>query len=71
MSENLDVGLGYKDWARIAWTFVQGFLAYAVLATANYVPGDFFDWRAVVVGAVAAGFSAVKNLVLADTSPLK
>ena len=66
-----NLGLGYKDWARIAWTFVQGLLGYALAATLNWVPGDPFNWRAFGVGLLAAGFSAVKNLVLADESGLK
>lgn len=66
-----DFGLSYKDWARIVWTFVQGFLAYGLAAALNWVPGALFDWRAVVVGALAAGWSAVKNFTLAEDSPVK
>jgi hypothetical protein len=67
----MDLGLSYKDWARIAWTFVQGALAWMVAASAGWVPGSAVDWRAVLIGALAAGWSTVKNLVLADSSPIK
>lgn len=60
-----------KDAVRVAWTFVQGMVAYALAALAGWVPGDVFDWRAFVVGALAAGLSAVKNYVLADSAPIK
>jgi len=67
----MDFGLSYKDFARIVWTFVQAVLGYGLAALAGWVPGDFFDWRAVLVGALAAGWSALKNFSLSDASPIK
>lgn len=67
----MDFGLGYKDFARIAWTFVQGVLGYAAAAAAGFVPGDAFSVKAFIVGALAAGFSALKNFALSDSSPIK
>lgn len=67
----MDLGLSYKDWARIAWTFVQGVLGYAAATWVGWVPGDPFNWKAFGVGLLAAGFSGIKNLLLGDTSPLK
>jgi hypothetical protein len=66
-----DFGLSYKDWSRIVWTFVQGALAYMIAASAGWVPGDPWNWKAVLIGAIAAGASALKNFLLADGSPLK
>lgn len=66
-----DLGLGYKDWARIAWTFVQGALGYALLVATNVLNGEAFSGKAVLVGLAAAGVSAVKNLLLADDSRIK
>ena len=67
----MNFGLSYKDWARIVWTFVQAAVGYALLALGNVVPGEPVSWRAVLVGAAAAGLSAVKNFSLADDSPIK
>ena len=67
----MDFGLSYKDWARIAWTFVQGVLAYSAAAAAGWLPGAAFNGKAFIVGALAAGLSAVKNFALADASPVK
>jgi hypothetical protein len=67
----MDFGLSYKDFARIAWTFVQGVLGYATAVAVGWVPGDPFNWKAFGVGALAAGYSAAKNFALADTSPIK
>jgi len=67
----MDFGLSYKDWARIAWTFVQGALAWALAAAAGWVPGDPWDWKTLIIGALAAGFSAAKNFALPDSSPIK
>ena len=64
-------GLSYKDWTRIAWTFAQAAVGYGLLAYANVVPGAPVSWRAIIVGAAAAGLSAAKNFALADDSPIK
>lgn len=71
MAEQIDIGLGYKDWARIAWTFVQAAVGYALAVWLTPISGEPFNWRAVVVGALAAAVSAVKNLILADSSTIK
>jgi ferric-dicitrate binding protein FerR (iron transport regulator) len=56
-----------KDLVRALWSFVFGALAYIVVVQ----PTTSNDWKAALAGAVAAGLSAVKNLVLADGSTLK
>lgn len=66
-----DFGLSYKDFARIVWTFVQGLLGYATAVAIGWVPGDPFNWKAFAVGALAAGYSAVKNFALSDSSGVK
>lgn len=66
-----DFGLSYKDFTRIAWTFIQGVLGYAAATWVDVVPGQAFNWKAFVVGGLAAGWSALKNFTLADTSPIK
>lgn len=66
-----DFGLGYKDWTRIAWAFIEGVLGYAAATWANVVPGAAFNWKAFVVGGLSAGWATVKNFALADTSPVK
>lgn len=71
MAEQVDLGLGYKDWARIFWTFVMAAAAVLIAAATDWVNGGEFAWKAWVIGAVAAGLSAVKNFVLADSSTLK
>lgn len=74
-----NIGFTKDDLKRAAWTFVQAFLvvffaglndlldafkAGGLDATASAV-------LALVVGALAAGVSALKNLFLADGSSLK
>ena len=65
------------DLKRVVWTFVQAFLgAVAVaLAAQTQLPNSWSGAKqvalAVAVAGVAAGVSAVKNLVLADGSTLK
>ena len=56
-----------KDVVRAIWAFVFGALGYIVIVQ----PQDLASWKAAAVGAVAAGASAVKNLVLADGTTLK
>lgn len=48
---------------RAAKTFVQGFLAALALSVVNIV--DLKSAQAVLIGAVAAGISAVGNYVVA------
>lgn len=50
-----------EDWLnlaeRAAWTFVQAALGALII-----VPG--MNWKAAIVGAVGAGFSALKTLIV-------
>lgn len=68
---NFDLGLAFKDWTRVFWTFVAGVLGYAAAAATNVVGGQPFDAKAFAIGALAAGVSLVKNFLLADTSAIK
>jgi hypothetical protein len=67
----MDFGISYTDTRRIAWTFIQGVLGYAAATWINVVPGQAFNWKAFVVGGLAAGWSALKNFALSDASPVK
>jgi len=59
-----------KDLIRAVWTFVFGALGFLIAVQTEIIGGDF-DARAIAVGAIAAGFSALKNLVFADGSTIK
>lgn len=70
------MGLNENDIRRVAWTFVQTFIA-AFLVTANgwsAVP-NYNTAKAAVISAglagIAAAISLVKNLVLGEGSTLK
>jgi len=70
------LGLNEIDIRRIVWTFVQGFVgALLVLAPGVLQAPNMETVKALgisaLVGAIAAGISAVKNLVLDDGSSLK
>jgi hypothetical protein len=73
------IGFTKDDVKRVVWTFVQAFLGAVgtglILASQNKLPTTWSDARTVVVGivlaALAAAVSAVKNLVLEDGSALK
>ncbi len=75
----ISIGFTKDDLKRVAWTFVQAFLAVFVAGLADAFGAFSQDGLsagkaalvALGVGAVAAGISAVKNLVLADASTLK
>jgi hypothetical protein len=56
-----------SDLVRAIWTFLFGVAGY-VAVTGGGVPDD---WKAFAAGAVMAGLSAVKNLVLKDGTTLK
>lgn len=72
MGEQVDFGLGYKDWTRIVWTFVMAAGAILVAEAQGWIAsGGEANWKAWVIGAVATGFSAVKNFVLSDQSTVK
>ena len=57
------------DAKRVLWTFIMAAGAIAIASAADWVNGNPVAWRTVVVAAVAAGLSAVKNL-LTNTTPL-
>ena len=70
------MGLNEVDIRRIVWTFAQGFIGALVVLGAGVAQApDFQTAKAVgiaaLVGAFAAGLSAVKNLLLNDGSSLK
>jgi hypothetical protein len=67
----LDFGLSYKDWTRIAWTFAEGVIGWALVTWLNWIPGQPFSWKALVFGAGAAGIATVKNFALSDASRIK
>jgi len=71
-----EIGFSKDDLKRAVWTFIQGFGAVLILSAADLIQsGEDWTtttfWLSLVVGAIAAGISAVKNLVLADSSALK
>lgn len=50
---------------RSSKTFIQGFLAsLGVQLAATNLPGSTAAWRALLVAAVAAGISAVMNVII-------
>jgi hypothetical protein len=59
-----------KDLIRAGWTFLFGVLGFLIAVQAEIIGGEL-DARAIAVGAIAAGFSALKNLVLADGTTVK
>ncbi len=65
------VGFNASDLRRVLWTFLLAVGAYAIAQASGWVSGGKAEWPALVVGALAAGGSAVKNLVLSDGSSLK
>jgi hypothetical protein len=65
------------DVKRVLWTFAQaalGVLAVGIAAQTS-IPKSISDAEQIayglIVAAVAAGISAVKNLILADSNPAK
>lgn len=65
------MGLNEGDIRRVVWTFIEAAAAVVTVAAFGWARGDVFDWKAVLVGAVAMGYAAVKNLLLPDGSTLK
>lgn len=63
----IDIGFSRKDLVRAGWTFLFAALGYIVIAQ----PTDWASWKTAAIAAVAAGISAVKNLVLQDGTTLK
>ena len=74
-----NIGFTKDDFKRAAWTFVQAFVVVFAAGLNDLL--DAFKAGgldaaqaagvALVVAAAAAGISALKGLLLADTSPLK
>lgn len=65
----MKIALGFTrdDLAKVVWTFIQAAAAFYALQTALGKSTD----KTLVIGAIAAGISAVKNFVLSDESKLK
>ena len=72
--------INYKDVAvRAVWTFVQGFLAVILVVSEQLVTLAFAgDWEALksvtiatIIGAVAAGFSALKTVIIGVIADIK
>lgn len=68
--EIFGIGFTRRDLIRAVWTFVFAALGFVIAVQADIIGGTV-DWRAVGLGALAAGLSAVKNLVLQDGSLIK
>jgi len=66
----IKLGFTFDDVKRTIWSFVFGAGAYLLLAQTSVIAGTA-DWHALWSGAVVAGLSAIKNLVLADGSKFK
>ena len=60
------------DLKRVAWTFIQAGAAVLLAGALSWInDGVALDWEALAIAAVAAGFSAIKNLVLPDGNVVK
>lgn len=64
-------GFSLDDAKRIVWTFLEGVLGYALATIIGWLPGNPWDWKAFGLGLLAAGWAAIKNGVLADSSNIK
>lgn len=62
-----NIGFTKKDVVRAVWTFVFAALTYIVVAQ----PTTSDAWKVALAGALGAGLSALKNLVLADGTVVK
>lgn len=62
-----EIGFTVRDLIRAGYAFLFAALGYIVVAQ----PQSSDQWKVAVAGAVAAGLSALKNLVLADGSKAK
>lgn len=71
------MGFTRDDLKRVLWTFIQAGAAAAivVISAQSEVPKDWDTAKqvgiAVVLAAIAAGISAVKNFFLSDGAALK
>ena len=63
----ISIGFTKKDLIRAAWTFIAAASGYVLIAQ----PTDKASWTTAAVAGVAAGVSALKNLLLADGVTLK
>ena len=61
---NISIGFTKKDAVRAGWAFLFAALGYIVIAQ----PKDLASWKIAAAGAVAAGFSAAKNLLLGEST---
>jgi hypothetical protein len=61
---NISIGFTKKDAVRAVWTFLFAALGYLVIVQ----PKDLASWKVAAVAAVAAGVSAVKNLLLGEST---
>ena len=65
-------GLSYTDWRKIVWTFIQAAAAVLIALASDWIKeGGELNWKVWAIAAVAAGWSAVKNFVLAEEAPIK
>lgn len=72
MATQIDLGMAYKDWTRVVWTFVEAAGAVALTAAFGWATGgDAFEPKTWIIAGVAAGLAAVKNFFLSDTSTIK
>lgn len=66
------IGFTKDDVKRVVWTFVMAAFGVFVALGAEWIQnGGEFNWKVWAIAALAAGVSAVKNLVLADGSTFK
>lgn len=60
------------DVKRVVWTFLMAaFGVFVALLADWFTNGGDLNWKVWAIAALAAGVSAVKNLLLADGSTLK
>lgn len=76
MANHVKVGLTVNDIKRVAWAALFAFLgAFLPLASGMSAFHNFSEAKAaalaLIPAAIAAATSAIKNGVLADSSPLK
>lgn len=67
------IGFTVRDVIRAVWSFVFGFVGFYALSSADILKAE--DPTAAVAalasGAILAGLSALKNLLLADGTTIK
>ena len=65
------MGFTKDDVKRVLWTFVFAAVSVAIASASDLISGDPVAWKTVVIAAVAAGLSAVKNLLTETGSAWK